>query len=188
VIRSHSSEALRTTKVEIYQSTRQTHYRKENRTQIELLAKEHRELVYWLLSEVRQSYAMITGRLSWLLLISSLLLISLAIVTSLLYSGSGLTNPLLLLLFILSGILSAVFLAGACALALYGSVFTRPPGPPLSIPVEDATRQQAMALAQADFEKFRQAENKAVFYLRWAARLFLIALIAYFFLVIVLLL
>jgi hypothetical protein len=188
VIPSISSEAKRITKVEVYQSSRQTHYRTENGTQIELLAKEHRELVFWLLGEARQSYAKITGRLSWLLLINSLFLISLAIITSLLYSGSRLTNPLLLLLFILSGILTAVLLAGSCAFALYGSVFTFPPGPTLSLPGEVAPRQKVLTLAQADLDKFRQAESKANFSLRWSAWLFLIALIAYFFLVIVLLL
>ena len=184
MIRSRSNEATRTITNEVYHPARQTLYRREIGSEIDSLAKEHRDLVFWLLKEALRSYAVITKRLSWILLISSTLLISLAFITVMLRSGTGFSSPLLQFLFLLNVVLAGLLLFSTCGLALYGSAYTIHPGPSLSIPGEDVSRQKVLNQAQVEIKTVRQAEQKARAALRWTAVFLIASLLIYLFMIV----
>jgi hypothetical protein len=146
-----------------------------------MLAVERRELIFWLIEKTHRSYSVITGRLLWLLLTSSLLLISLAFIPLVLHSGSGFGSGTIRLMFILGEILSALLLAGSGTLALYGAVFSINPGASFSISGEEIPRQKILAQAHENLVTLRAADRKASLILRWAALLFLVALLPYVF-------
>ena len=188
MIRSRSNEAAKPAPHNETKMQRRAVPIREPHSEIESLASEHRQLVFWLLKETRKSQAAITRRLLGLLVTAGFLLASLALIPANLHLGSMFASLLARWLFVLGEGLAAVFLAASLGLSLYGLAFAAQAGSTPSISAEKLPRQQVLNEAQADLARLRQEERKAGFAFRWSALLFLAALLPYLFVVILMVL
>jgi hypothetical protein len=188
VIRSRSSDVVKSTQLRDNPYQSKTIDRRDDRTEIELLAQEHRYLVFWLLREARQGCMSVTKRLSWLLLTNTLLIISLVIVSAILHTGIRIANPIIHFLLLLSEIITMLLLVGSSVLTIFGIAFSNAPGPTITIPGEKIPRQQTLTSAQANLTSLRLAERKASLTLRWSVFLLLPGLLVYGFILILLVL
>ncbi len=149
------------------------------RSLIERLAEERYQFVFEQLKHTRRTSSSQSALLLLLVLTESILLAGLALSPDNIFGGSGLMSLIIRLVYALGAGIASFFMLVSMAFAVLGVIVIWRGGLPSSLPTGALTRQKMLSLTIADLDQLHQAQQRTHQHFRWAAILFLVALLPY---------
>ncbi len=149
------------------------------RSLIERLAEERFQFVFEQLKQARKTSISQSALLLLLILAESILLAGLALTPDNIFGGSSLMSLIFRLVYALGAGFASLFLLVSIAFAVLGVFVIWRNGLTSSLPTGALTHQKMLSLALADLLQLHQAQQRTHRHFRWAAILFLIALLPY---------